>query len=201
MLVNIARFLSLDSESALRKTNRKFKRRFQWMEERLRRRAAVHNRPAWPNWKNYGSSRSKRKNERDDDVFCRHAGAYIRKCESLEEMQAAFALQKEVWNFNDAELVPSAFSCSPIKSAATSSVPSSERDGRFRALGPWPAQGNIYLHSHMLAVRKQYRNAGWRRIKLFQREDALARGFDLMEWTFDPLEIKKGYLNIESWVQ
>jgi ATP diphosphatase len=35
VLVNIARFLSLDPESALRKTNRKFKRRFQWMEERL----------------------------------------------------------------------------------------------------------------------------------------------------------------------
>jgi MazG family protein len=36
VLVNIARYLSLDSESALRKTNRKFKRRFQWMEEQLR---------------------------------------------------------------------------------------------------------------------------------------------------------------------
>ena len=36
VLVNIARYLSLDPESALRKTNRKFKRRFQWMEERLR---------------------------------------------------------------------------------------------------------------------------------------------------------------------
>jgi MazG family protein len=36
VLVNIARFLALDPESALRKTNRKFKRRFQWMEERLR---------------------------------------------------------------------------------------------------------------------------------------------------------------------
>jgi MazG family protein len=35
VLVNIARYLSLDSESALRKTNRKFKRRFQWMEARL----------------------------------------------------------------------------------------------------------------------------------------------------------------------
>ena len=38
VLVNIARYLSLDPESALRKTNRKFKRRFQWMEERLRAR-------------------------------------------------------------------------------------------------------------------------------------------------------------------
>jgi MazG family protein len=36
VLVNIARYLSLDSESALKKTNRKFKRRFQWMEEHLR---------------------------------------------------------------------------------------------------------------------------------------------------------------------
>jgi nucleoside triphosphate diphosphatase len=38
VLVNIARYLSLDSESALRKTNRKFRRRFQWMEQRLHER-------------------------------------------------------------------------------------------------------------------------------------------------------------------
>jgi MazG family protein len=36
VLVNIARYLSLDPESALRKTNRKFRRRFQYLEERLR---------------------------------------------------------------------------------------------------------------------------------------------------------------------
>ena len=36
VLVNIARYLSVDPESALKKTNRKFKRRFQWMEQRLR---------------------------------------------------------------------------------------------------------------------------------------------------------------------
>ena len=35
VLVNIARYLSVDPESALRKTNRKFRRRFQWMEARL----------------------------------------------------------------------------------------------------------------------------------------------------------------------
>ncbi|HEY6338783.1 MAG TPA: nucleoside triphosphate pyrophosphohydrolase [Candidatus Sulfotelmatobacter sp.] len=35
VVVNIARYLSVDPESALRKTNRKFKRRFQWMEQRL----------------------------------------------------------------------------------------------------------------------------------------------------------------------
>ena len=36
VVVNIARYLSVDPESALRKTNRKFKRRFRSMEERLR---------------------------------------------------------------------------------------------------------------------------------------------------------------------
>jgi ATP diphosphatase len=35
VLVNVARYLSLDPESSLRKTNRKFKRRFQWMEAQL----------------------------------------------------------------------------------------------------------------------------------------------------------------------
>lgn len=36
VLVNIARYLSVDAESALRRTNRKFRRRFAWMEQRLR---------------------------------------------------------------------------------------------------------------------------------------------------------------------
>src|SRR5438093_10173720 len=63
---------------------------------------------------------------------------------------------------------------------------------------PGARAGHAYLHSHMLAVREQYRNSGLgRRLKLFQREDALARGFELIEWTFDPLEIKNAYLNIE----
>lgn len=35
VMVNIARYLAVDPESALRKTNRKFRRRFQWIEERL----------------------------------------------------------------------------------------------------------------------------------------------------------------------
>jgi predicted GNAT superfamily acetyltransferase len=54
-----------------------------------------------------------------------------------------------------------------------------------------------YLHSHLLAVDPKYRNQGiGRRLKLFQREEALSRGIVRMEWTFDPLEIKNSYLNI-----
>jgi predicted GNAT superfamily acetyltransferase len=51
----------------------------------------------------------------------------------------------------------------------------------------------------MLAVREQYRNLGLgRRLKLAQRDEAITRGFEVMEWTFDPLEIKNAYLNIEK---
>jgi predicted GNAT superfamily acetyltransferase len=69
--------------------------------------------------------------------------------------------------------------------------------------GPLPGSTRVaaglepYLHSHMLAVNPEYRNSGiGRRLKLAQRDDAVARGFRLMEWTFDPLEIKNAFLNI-----
>jgi MazG family protein len=41
VLVNIARYLAVDPESALRKTNRKFRRRFESMERRLRERGTT----------------------------------------------------------------------------------------------------------------------------------------------------------------
>ncbi len=50
----------------------------------------------------------------------------------------------------------------------------------------------------MLGVKSGYRNSGLgRRIKLFQRDDAMVHGYELMEWTFDPLEIKNSYFNLE----
>jgi predicted GNAT superfamily acetyltransferase len=61
--------------------------------------------------------------------------------------------------------------------------------------GPQPRS---YLHSHMLGVLDAYRNAGvGRLLKLAQRQDALVRGVDLIEWTFDPFEAKNAYLNLE----
>ena len=56
-----------------------------------------------------------------------------------------------------------------------------------------------YLHSHMLAVKAGYRDRGLgRKLKLAQRNEALTRGVTLMEWTFDPLEIKNAFLNIHK---
>lgn len=53
-----------------------------------------------------------------------------------------------------------------------------------------------FLHSHMTAVLAEYRDRGvGRRLKLFQRQDALRRGIGLIEWTFDPLELKNAHFN------
>jgi predicted GNAT superfamily acetyltransferase len=126
----------------------------------------------------------------------------IRKCETLAEMQACFALQKETWKFSDAELVPvRIFVLAPkIGGQVIGAFDAHNNElAGFAIAIPGVRNGHSYLHSHMLAVRPEYRNAGLgRRLKLFQRDDALANGFELMEWTFDPLEIKNSYLNIEK---
>jgi predicted GNAT superfamily acetyltransferase len=123
----------------------------------------------------------------------------IRKCHQLDEMRACVVLQKEVWNFSDADLVPLRMFVVAEKVGGQVIGAFEEKEMAGFALSiPGFRGGHSYLHSHMLAVRKQHQNAGLgRRIKLFQREDALARGFELIEWTFDPLEIKNAYLNIE----
>jgi predicted GNAT superfamily acetyltransferase len=124
----------------------------------------------------------------------------IRRCQGLEELRACVTLQKEVWNFTDAELVP-------LRMFVVAEKVGGQVMGAFEgnvmvgfALSvPGVRSGHPYLHSHMLAVRKDHRNSGLgRRLKLLQREDALSRGIELIEWTFDPLEIKNAYLNIEK---
>jgi predicted GNAT superfamily acetyltransferase len=122
----------------------------------------------------------------------------IRKCHQLDELRTCVALQKEVWNFSDADLVPLRMFVVAEKVGGQVIAAFAENEMVGFALSvPGFRAGHSYLHSHMLAVRQQYQNAGvGRRLKLFQREDALTRGFELIEWTFDPLEIKNAYLNI-----
>ena len=124
----------------------------------------------------------------------------IRRCQGLDELKACIALQKEVWNFSDADLVPLRMFvvAEKVGGQVMGAFHGAEMVG-FALSVPGTRSGHVYLHSHMLAVRKEHRNSGLgRRLKLLQREDALARGIELIEWTFDPLEIKNAYLNIEK---
>ena len=123
----------------------------------------------------------------------------LRNCTELEEFRACVALQKEVWGFADNELVPlRIFSLAPKIGGQVIGAWDGETLVGFAFSIPGTRSGHPYLHSHMLAVKEGYRNTGLgRRIKLFQREDAIAHGYELLEWTFDPLEIKNAYLNLE----
>jgi predicted GNAT superfamily acetyltransferase len=164
-------------------------------------------------WKHYGNGRRCRKKKRDrsdgpNALWSAPQSARgtmtgevnIRKCEAIEEMQACFALQKEVWKFSDADLIPVRMFvvAAKIGGQVIGAFDGDEIVG-FAVAIPGMRNGYSYLHSQMLAVREQYRDGGLgRRMKFYQREDALAKGFELMEWTFDPLEIKNAYLNIEK---
>lgn len=127
-------------------------------------------------------------------------GIVIRHCRGIEELRACVSLQKEVWNFSDADLVPlRMFVVAEKVGGQVMGAFEGDRMVGFALSIPGSRSEHLYLHSHMLAVNKEYRNHGLgRRLKLFQREDALARGIELIEWTFDPLEIKNAYLNIEK---
>ena len=119
---------------------------------------------------------------------------------TCDEFRACVALQKEVWNFSDADLVPLRMFVVADK-VGGQVMGAFEGDAMvgFALSVPGTRSGHVYLHSHMLAVRTEYRNGGLgRRLKLMQREEALSRGIELIEWTFDPLEIKNAYLNIEK---
>ncbi|HEU4414110.1 MAG TPA: GNAT family N-acetyltransferase [Candidatus Angelobacter sp.] len=122
----------------------------------------------------------------------------IRKCDGMEELKACVTLQKEVWNFDDVDLVPlRMFVVSQkIGGQLIGAFDGSELVG-FAFSIPGSRAGHPYLHSHMLAVRDSWRNLGLgRRLKLAQRDDAIQHGFELLEWTFDPLEIKNAHLNL-----
>ena len=122
----------------------------------------------------------------------------VRKCEGIDELRACVALQKEVWGFDDVDLVPLRLFVvgQKIGGQIIGAFDGKDLVG-FAFSIPGARAGRAYLHSHMLAVKNAWRNYGLgRRMKLAQRDDALQRGFDLMEWTFDPLEIKNAHLNL-----
>ncbi|MCI0354843.1 MAG: GNAT family N-acetyltransferase [Acidobacteria bacterium] len=123
----------------------------------------------------------------------------IRRCECIEELRACVEMQKEVWNFSDQDLVPLRLFvvAEKIGGQVIGAFDRGVMIGFVMGL-PATRAGHSYLHSHMLAVRESHRNLGLgRKLKLAQRDDGLERGFELIEWTFDPLEIKNAHLNIE----
>jgi predicted GNAT superfamily acetyltransferase len=123
-----------------------------------------------------------------------------RALETHAEFSDAVRLQQEIWGFKDIELLPLRLFvvATKIGGQAFGAFDGRRMVGFALSIPGLKAGGKSYLHSHMLGVLAGYRDSGvGRRLKLVQRDDALARGIDLIEWTFDPLEIKNAYFNIE----
>jgi predicted GNAT superfamily acetyltransferase len=124
----------------------------------------------------------------------------IHDLKSENEFRELVRVQELIWGFSAIDLLPVRFFVVAAKIGGQ--VFGAYDAGRLVAFClaiPALQPGNKpYLHSHMLGVLPEYRDSGLgRRLKLHQRENALARGLTLIQWTFDPLETKNAYFNIE----
>jgi predicted GNAT superfamily acetyltransferase len=124
-------------------------------------------------------------------------GIVIRHCRGIKEFEACIDVEKAVWQSSDIDVVP--FPLFVVASETGGQVLGAfhgkDLVGFTMAIAGWRAR-KPFLHSHMTAVLGEYRDRGvGRRLKLFQRDDAIARGIALVEWTFDPLVTKNAYFN------
>lgn len=124
----------------------------------------------------------------------------LRHLTDLGDLAEAVRLQKTVWGFEDLELLPLRLFvvATKVGGQVIGAYEGLRMVGFLLAIPGLKKGADNYLHSHMMGVLPDYRNAGvGRMLKLAQREEALARGVKLIEWTFDPLELKNAYFNME----
>ena len=123
----------------------------------------------------------------------------IRAMEEAQEMSVCVDLQQRIWGYAPLDTVPDQIF---IVARKTGGQVMTAYDGNtpvgFALAFAAMREGLTYLHSHMVGVIEEYQNRGvGRLLKLAQREDALERGIHLIEWTFDPLQLKNAHFNIE----
>jgi predicted GNAT superfamily acetyltransferase len=123
----------------------------------------------------------------------------IRSMEEAQEMGVCVELQQRIWGYAPIDTVPDQIF---IVAKKTGGQVMTAYDGDtpvgFALAFAAMREGLTYLHSHMVGVVEEYQNRGvGRLLKLAQREAALERGINLIEWTFDPLQLKNAHFNIE----
>ncbi len=119
----------------------------------------------------------------------------VRHCSSLAEYEECVRLEHAVWGEDIAVPSPVFVVAHHTGGQVVGAFHEGKMAGFTLALAAVRA-GKPFLHSHMTAVLSEFRDRGvGRRLKLFQRQDALKRGIDLIEWTFDPLDLKNAHFN------
>ncbi len=122
----------------------------------------------------------------------------VRHCHGLAEFEACLRVQQQVWRGADLDVVPlPLFVVAAETGGQVLGAFAGAQIVGFTMAVAGVRGGRTFLHSHMTAVLEPYRDRGvGRQLKLFQRQDALERGIELVEWTFDPLEMKNAYFNL-----
>ena len=123
----------------------------------------------------------------------------IRLAQSPADYEGCVELQRRVWGLADLEIASTIQMIASTLAGGTVHV-AATRDGQrvgFAYAFPALRGGHAHLHSDMLAVLPEFQKRGVGvRLKLAQREEALARGLDLVTWTFDPLQARNAQLNL-----
>jgi predicted GNAT superfamily acetyltransferase len=124
----------------------------------------------------------------------------IREIDSIFEMKALEKLQKEVWGWDDLDTMP-LMNFIVTKEVGGVLIGAFERKTPVGFVFGFVGydEGQIVFHSHMLAVLPAFRDHGiGRKLKLAQREHALAKGFKCITWTFDPLQSPNAHRNFNK---
>jgi predicted GNAT superfamily acetyltransferase len=124
----------------------------------------------------------------------------IRPGKSFAEIDACIALQREVWQYPELDVVPRRmFVVGQAIGGHLFCAWAGDQLAGYAFAIPGMREGHPYLHSHMVAVAEGYRNHGvGYRLKLAQRDDAIARGIQLIEWTFDPTQRRNAHFNLNK---
>jgi predicted GNAT superfamily acetyltransferase len=124
----------------------------------------------------------------------------IQPLADLEHLDQAVALQRTIWNYTDLDVESRALLV--IASQFVGQLLGAFDEGKLIgiALAFFTASGGeLRLHSHRVGVLPDYQNRGiGGMLKLAQREDALRRGIRVIQWTFDPLQRRNAYFNLEK---
>jgi predicted GNAT superfamily acetyltransferase len=123
----------------------------------------------------------------------------VRSIHDAQEMSVGVELQQRIWGYVPLDTVPDQIFIVANKTGGQVMVAyDADKPVGFALAFAAVRDGFTYLHSHMVGVIDEYQNRGvGRLLKLAQRDDAIERGIALIEWTFDPLQLKNAYFNIE----
>lgn len=123
----------------------------------------------------------------------------IRNLTTFDEFKQVLELERTVWGFSDPyDMVPPVVFTITVKRGAIL-LGAFDEQGRmvgfsYSLVG---MKGRTPLQwSHMTGVLPEYRGGLGYRLKLAQRERALALGYDLIEWTYDPLQAMNAHFNV-----